>query len=218
MMKHKVAVIAGDGIGPEVLREGVKVLNAAAELDGGFRFEFTHFPWGCEYYLEHGRMMAEDGIEQLSKFAYQTTDAPFIYITKLESFSRIFMADLLELLLVQQTLSLPRMFIETSTIYSIDWFINTNHTGTHTRNELAAQLNVSPRHLDRILTERYGMTFQERLNMIRVKTAKDFLSTTDKKVSEIAELLGYNNTSHFCNFIKRKTGKTPSQIRNESKK
>ncbi len=68
MTTYKVAVIAGDGIGPEVLREGVKVLNAVSELDGSFQFEFTHFPWGCEYYLEHGRMMAEDGIEQLSKF------------------------------------------------------------------------------------------------------------------------------------------------------
>ena len=65
---YKVAVIPGDGIGPEVIGEGVKVLNKVAELDGSFSFEFTHFPWGCEYYLEHGRMMAEDGIEQLSKF------------------------------------------------------------------------------------------------------------------------------------------------------
>ena len=68
MTTHKVAVIAGDGIGPEVLREGVKVLNTVAELDGSFRFDFTHYPWGCEYYLKHGRMMAEDGMEQLSKF------------------------------------------------------------------------------------------------------------------------------------------------------
>ena len=44
------------------------MLEAAAELDGGFKFEFTYFPWGCEYYLENGRMMAEDGIETLSKF------------------------------------------------------------------------------------------------------------------------------------------------------
>ena len=68
MEKYKIAVIAGDGIGPEVIAEGVKVLEAAAELDGGFKFEFTYFPWGCEYYLENGRMMAEDGIETLSKF------------------------------------------------------------------------------------------------------------------------------------------------------
>ena len=65
---YKIAVIHGDGIGPEVIGEGVKVLKKVAELDGRFEFEFTHFPWGCEYYLQHGRMMAEDGIEQLSKF------------------------------------------------------------------------------------------------------------------------------------------------------
>ena len=65
---HKVAVIAGDGIGPEVLAEGVKVLNRVADLDGSFEFEFEHFPWGCQYYLENGRMMAEDGMEQLKKF------------------------------------------------------------------------------------------------------------------------------------------------------
>lgn len=68
METYKIAVIAGDGIGPEVIAEGIKVLEAAARLDGGFNFEFTHFPWGCEYYLENGRMMAEDGIEELKKY------------------------------------------------------------------------------------------------------------------------------------------------------
>lgn len=68
MKTYKIAVIAGDGIGPEVIGEGVKVLNKIAALDGGFQFDFTHFPWGCEYYTKHGRMMAEDGIEQLKAF------------------------------------------------------------------------------------------------------------------------------------------------------
>ncbi|MBQ2741742.1 MAG: tartrate dehydrogenase [Oscillospiraceae bacterium] len=68
MNTHKIAVIAGDGIGPEVITEGIRVLDEAARLDGGFRFEFTHFPWGCEYYRETGRMMAENGIETLSAF------------------------------------------------------------------------------------------------------------------------------------------------------
>jgi len=54
MQKYKIGVIAGDGVGPEVIAEGVKVLEAAAELDGSFAFEFTHYPWGCNYYLEHG--------------------------------------------------------------------------------------------------------------------------------------------------------------------
>lgn len=68
MKKYKIAVIGGDGIGPEVIAEGVKVLNKVAQLDGGFEFEFTEFPWGCEYYLKHGKMMADDGIETLSHF------------------------------------------------------------------------------------------------------------------------------------------------------
>ncbi|MBQ7718887.1 MAG: tartrate dehydrogenase [Clostridia bacterium] len=65
---HKIAVIPGDGIGKEVIAEGVKVINKASALDGGFKFEFTYFPWGCEYFKKTGKMMAEDGIEQLSKF------------------------------------------------------------------------------------------------------------------------------------------------------
>lgn len=68
MNKHKIAVIAGDGIGPEVIEEGIKVLNAVSKLDGGFEFEFVHFPWGCDYYKETGKMMADDGIEQLKEF------------------------------------------------------------------------------------------------------------------------------------------------------
>ena len=68
MQRYKIAVIAGDGIGPEVIAEGVKVLKKVAELDGGFEFEFTEFPWGCEYYLENGEMMPKNGIEILSKY------------------------------------------------------------------------------------------------------------------------------------------------------
>ncbi|MBR7142124.1 MAG: tartrate dehydrogenase [Clostridia bacterium] len=67
MQKHNVAVIAGDGIGPEVISEGIKVLKRVAELDGGFTFEFTEYPWGCQYYLEHGRMMPKNGLELLQK-------------------------------------------------------------------------------------------------------------------------------------------------------
>jgi isocitrate/isopropylmalate dehydrogenase len=64
----KIAVIAGDGIGPEVINEGIKVLKKIAELDGGFAFEFTHFPWGCEYYLKQHTMMDQDGMDQLKNF------------------------------------------------------------------------------------------------------------------------------------------------------
>lgn len=68
MNTYRIAVIAGDGIGPEVLREGIKALNQAAACDGRFSFDFTYFPWGCEYYLKTGRMMDADGLEKLKDF------------------------------------------------------------------------------------------------------------------------------------------------------
>ncbi len=64
----RVSVIGGDGIGPEVAGAGVRVLEAAAERDPSLQLSFTQFPWGCEYYLEHGRMMPEDGLDILSGF------------------------------------------------------------------------------------------------------------------------------------------------------
>ena len=68
MKVHKIAVIVGDGIGPEVINEVIKVLKEVAKIDGNFDFDFSYFPWGCEYYKENGKMMADDGIEQLKKF------------------------------------------------------------------------------------------------------------------------------------------------------
>ena len=68
MKTHKIALIPGDGIGPEVIAEGVKVLDAVASCDGGFSFEFTEFPWGCEHYLRRGEMMPADGIDMLATF------------------------------------------------------------------------------------------------------------------------------------------------------
>jgi len=48
MKTWKIAVIPGDGVGPEVLTEGMKILKRAAELDGSFAIEDAWFPWGCE--------------------------------------------------------------------------------------------------------------------------------------------------------------------------
>src|SRR4030043_1319816 len=70
MMKsvHHIAVIPGDGIGKEVISEGIKCLNALSEITENLRFEFEYFPWSSEYYLQHGRMMSEDGLEILKRF------------------------------------------------------------------------------------------------------------------------------------------------------
>jgi len=67
MTKHRIAVMPGDGIGKEVVPEGLRVLEAVA---GKFNIEFafTEFDWSCDYYAKHGRMMPEDWFEQLTGF------------------------------------------------------------------------------------------------------------------------------------------------------
>ena len=62
MKTFNIALIPGDGIGPEVVAEGVIVLKAIEEMDANISFRFTELPWGCEYYLAHGKMMDDDGI------------------------------------------------------------------------------------------------------------------------------------------------------------
>ncbi len=66
-MNYKIALIPGDGIGPEVIREGVKVLNAAAEAKSGLKLEFVEFPYGAEHYLKTGELVSEDELKKLSK-------------------------------------------------------------------------------------------------------------------------------------------------------
>src|SRR5258705_4952684 len=67
MKSHRIAVLAGDGIGKEVIPAGIDVLKAAAARDR-FTLEFTSFPWGCDFYLRNGRMMDGDAVDQLLKF------------------------------------------------------------------------------------------------------------------------------------------------------
>ncbi|WP_306589803.1 tartrate dehydrogenase [Geothrix sp. 21YS21S-4] len=64
MREFRIAVIPSDGIGKEVVPEGIRVLEAAARKHG-LRFRWDTFPWSCEYHLRTGRMMPEDGLDQI---------------------------------------------------------------------------------------------------------------------------------------------------------
>ncbi|CAN5357268.1 tartrate dehydrogenase [soil metagenome] len=66
MGAHRIAVIAGDGIGKEVMPPALEVLRVAGDRFG-FEIEFTEFDWSCATYLETGRMMPEDGITRLAQ-------------------------------------------------------------------------------------------------------------------------------------------------------
>jgi tartrate dehydrogenase/decarboxylase/D-malate dehydrogenase len=64
---HRIAVIPGDGIGKEVVPEGIRVLEAAGKRFG-IQFQWKFFPWGCEHYLSCGEMMPADGLEQIKGY------------------------------------------------------------------------------------------------------------------------------------------------------
>jgi tartrate dehydrogenase/decarboxylase / D-malate dehydrogenase len=68
MRTHAIAVIPGDGIGKDVIEAGLRVIQAAEEVQGDVKLETETFPWSCEYYLEHGKMMPDDGLKILEPF------------------------------------------------------------------------------------------------------------------------------------------------------
>lgn len=67
MNRYKIAVIEGDGIGREVVPEGLRVLEAAGRKHN-INFSWQHFDWSCQTYLKTGRMMPVNGLEQLRSF------------------------------------------------------------------------------------------------------------------------------------------------------
>jgi len=68
MKQFDIALIPGDGIGAEVVPAGRRILDTVAEAHGGFRFKYRSFPWSCQYYLKHGKMMPDDGLKRLADF------------------------------------------------------------------------------------------------------------------------------------------------------
>lgn len=62
--RYRIAVIPGDGIGKEVVPEGLRVLEAVARKEG-VHFEYDELPWGCDYFTRTGQMMPDDGLEQI---------------------------------------------------------------------------------------------------------------------------------------------------------
>jgi 3-isopropylmalate dehydrogenase len=63
---YRIAVIPGDGIGPEVIREGIKVLEAAGSVTG-LKFDWVYYPYGAEYYLKTGEILPQTALEEMEK-------------------------------------------------------------------------------------------------------------------------------------------------------
>jgi len=70
MRHYHIAVLPGDGIGSEVIPAGVRVLEALAQAGGEFGVELETFGWGSEWYLRHGAMMPQDGLQLLERAGF----------------------------------------------------------------------------------------------------------------------------------------------------
>ncbi|MEM7333328.1 MAG: isocitrate/isopropylmalate family dehydrogenase [Chloroflexota bacterium] len=68
MTTYNIASLPGDGIGKEIMPEAMQVLHTVAEKIGSFTLNFEQYPWGCEYALEHGVVMPENGIDILRPY------------------------------------------------------------------------------------------------------------------------------------------------------
>ena len=156
-------------------------------------------------------------MEQLSALR-SDYDGAYIRQEKMRTYSALFLLELFELLTMQH----PQMQVNTiETIpqeYEIDEFFSNHFSSNRSNAQLAKQLNVSQRQLYRILKKSYGVNYREKLSEIRVEIAKDYLYNSDKSIGQIAELLGYSSGANFSTFVRKATGKTPSQIRKERKK
>jgi tartrate dehydrogenase/decarboxylase/D-malate dehydrogenase len=68
LTSYRIAVLPGDGIGQEVIAAGTQVLSTLADREPGLDLELKTFDWGSAYYRAHGRMMPDDGLDQLRGF------------------------------------------------------------------------------------------------------------------------------------------------------
>ena len=65
MKTYQIASVPGDGIGRETVAAGRRVLDALCEVHGGLRLDYLELDWSCEYYLKHGQMMPDNGLDIL---------------------------------------------------------------------------------------------------------------------------------------------------------
>jgi len=88
-----------------------------------------------------------------------------------------------------------------------------NYQDGITLSEMAKKFNLSSGHLSNLFHEETGENFSEYLNMIRLNKAKELLKTTDFKIYEIADQLGFNDAYYFSSWFKKKVGASPTTYR-----
>lgn len=97
---------------------------------------------------------------------------------------------------------------------SIDDFFSLHYAEEIHIGDLAEQIGITPRHLARIMQHSYGCTFRQRLLEIRLYHAREYLTTTQLPISQIAIRCGFTAESAFSAAFRKSVGCTPTQYRN----
>lgn len=92
-------------------------------------------------------------------------------------------------------------------------YIAENYQDGITLSELARKFNLSAGHLSNLFHEESGESFSDYLNMIRLNKAKELLKTTDDKIYQIADQLGFNDAYYFSSWFKKLVGASPTTYR-----
>jgi len=98
------------------------------------------------------------------------------------------------------------------TIIIESFFYQTYMKNVHI-DDLAKQLGVCKRQVNRIIMKYFKTSFKEKLINTRIEVAKSMLSNTQTNISDISEKVGYNSSSNFSNIFKKKTGISPEEHR-----
>jgi two-component system response regulator YesN len=95
-------------------------------------------------------------------------------------------------------------------------FINNHFQEDITLNDLSIHMNFHPVHISRLFAQETGKTFLEVLTETRIGKAKELLATTNLKIYQVAEAVGYKKSGYFCEVFRKSIGMTPYQFREKS--
>lgn len=171
--------------------------------------QFSHFA------IDDGAALnsLKQTLEQISLLAEHYDEEPYFHRERLRAQAALLLLDLYAKLDLTARTPVKASPVPKSMNATIDEFFSFNYNASRSSSALAGQLHVGVRQLNRILQQMYGMSYREKLNEVRLEVATNFLTTTTKSIAEISELLGYGSPANFSTFIKKETGRTPSEIR-----
>lgn len=147
----------------------------------------------------------ENGIDLMIKHLPSAFDGNF---EDLKKWVRNFLFDINGLIRGKQQEGIERLVSE------MKKYVDQNYRTGVTLNTLAARFNVSSSYLSKLFCEHVGENFSDYVNNLKSQKAKELLKTTDKRVYEIADYLGFNDAYYFSSWFKRTVGVSPTEYKN----